>query len=338
MGAAGPACVHRAGRLRALVVLRPARWPGGPADMAARVEAFGLDRVFGRRRGPRPRDPGAPAGGPALRDRRAATACVDLGLRHHGAERHLLGGERPARPGPAAEGVPRPVRRDQRADRRRRRSRTHATGRAGDRIRVPVTVSSWDGHGGCRRPRRLGDRGRRRIEPDRRAGSTSTAGRPGRPGSSASSRRSCPRSTAASRATVHLDASGRRGTSAGPSPTCRSRSCPALADGDRRRSRTGCGVTITDHLDRAALDRVRAGAQLLVLATDPAAIDAGPRAPGRRCGSTAGRPPTPPSRRPGRCGRATGSPPSRGPTRDALRASPRAAASTCRSSGCCPIS
>ena len=43
--------------------------------------------------------------------------------------------------------------------------------RAGDRIRVPVTVSSWDGDGRGGRPGRLGDRGRRRIgrpvRPDR---------------------------------------------------------------------------------------------------------------------------------------------------------------------------
>ena len=143
---------------------------GRPADMAARIEAFGLDRVFDGVAGLVRRDPGAPARGPALRDRGAAPARVDLGLRDHGAERHLLGGERPARPGPPAEGVPRPPRRDQRADRRRRRAPPTrlARGRPDPRARDGVVVGR-DGRRG--RPRRLGDRGRRpvgrTVRPDR---------------------------------------------------------------------------------------------------------------------------------------------------------------------------
>ncbi len=169
VGAAGPACVHRARRLRALVVRdRPAgRAAGGHGGAHRGVRPRSRVRW---RRGPRPRDPGAPARGPALRDRGAATACVDLGLRHHGAERHLLGGERPARPGPQAEGVPRPPCRDQRADRRRRRSPPTrlARGRPDPRARDGVVV----GRDGCDRwPRRLGGRGRRRpgrtVRPDR---------------------------------------------------------------------------------------------------------------------------------------------------------------------------
>ena len=74
MGAAGPARVHRAGRVRAVVVR------DGPAGRAAGGHGGAHPGVrprprVRRRRGPRPRDPGAPAGGPALRDRGAATAC-----------------------------------------------------------------------------------------------------------------------------------------------------------------------------------------------------------------------------------------------------------------------
>jgi hypothetical protein len=46
------------------------------------------------------------------------------------------------------------------------------------------------------------------------------------------------------------------------------------ADSDPAAIADRAGVTITDHLDREALDRVRAGARIVVLATDVAAIDA----------------------------------------------------------------
>ena len=143
---------------------------------------------------------------------------------------------------------------------------------AGDRIRVPVTVSSWDGL--------VATGGRVDWEIVVADGPAGPSGRIDFDGWPAWTARvvgeleaTVPDVAAASRASVHLvlrDADGhRRAVADVPFAIIPRR----LADVDRVADAERAGVTITGHLDRAGLDRVRAGARLVVLATDPAAID-----------------------------------------------------------------
>ena len=165
--------------------------------------------------------------------------------------------------------------------------------RAGDRIRVPVTVSSWDGTDAARRPRRLGDRGRR--------GSAGPSGRIDFDGWPSWTARVVgeleailPDVAAASRATVHLvlrDAEGhRRAVADVPFAIV-----PRALVGRRSRGDRGPGRR-DDHRPpgpRRARSRPRRRA--------PARPRHRPRghrcrtsSSRCRCGSTAGRPPTPP--------------------------------------------
>ena len=209
--------------------------------------------------------------------------------------------------------------------------------RAGDRIRVPVTVSSWDGTDAAG--------GRVDWEVVVADGPAGPSGRIDFDGWPAWTARVVgeleailPEVAAASRANDPPRAPGRGRTSPGRRRRA-VRDHSRAARGCRSRGDRGPGRR-DDH--RPPGPR-RAGSR----PGRCAPASSSPPTPRRstrtsssrcRCGSTAGRPPTPPSPRPGRCGRATGSPPSRGPPPTSCRASPRAAASTCRSSGCCPSS
>lgn len=143
---------------------------------------------------------------------------------------------------------------------------------AGDRIRVPVTVSCWDGSDA--------DGGTVDWEIVVAGGTEGPSGRIEFDGWPAWTARlvgeleaEVPEVAEASRATLGLvlrDRNGRRRAAADVPFAIVPR---RLAGRDREALAFRAGVTVTDRLDRATLDRVRAGARVLVLATSPTAIE-----------------------------------------------------------------
>ena len=166
--------------------------------------------------------------------------------------------------------------------------------RAGDRIRVPVTVSSWDGIDA--------DGGTVDWEIVVAGGSTGPSGHIDFDGWPAWTARVVgeleavlPEVAEACRATVHLVLRDRAGDRRAAADVPFAIVPRGLADGDRVTIADRAGVTITDHLDRAALDRVKAGARIIVLARDAAAMDPGLELPAplrihRRSAAHPGRP------------------------------------------------